>query len=38
VSVGACGGQKRVLNLLELELHEVVSYLVYVLGPDLGPL
>lgn len=35
VNVGARGGQKRVLHLLE---HEVVSCLVEVLRPDLEPL
>lgn len=31
------GGQKRILNLLQLELQEVVNCLILVLGPELGP-
>lgn len=33
--VGVCGGQKWVWKLLELELHEAASHLVWVLGTEL---
>lgn len=32
----ACGVQKRALNLLDLELEVVVSYLTWVLGTEFG--
>ena len=38
VSVGASGVQKRVLNPLQLELKEVMSYLIWVPGTKPGSL
>ena len=34
--MGACGGQKRVLDPLEPKLQAVVSFLKWVLGIELG--
>lgn len=38
VRAGACGGQKRVLVPLELELHGIVSRTIYDWQPNPGPL
>lgn len=38
VHTGACGGQKRVLVPLELELHGIVSQTIYDWQPNPGPL
>jgi hypothetical protein len=36
MSAGTCRSQKRAQDLLELELQEVVSYLIWVLGIEPG--
>lgn len=38
VLTGAHGGQKRTTDPLKLGFHEVVSYPVQILGPELSPL
>lgn len=38
VSTGACGGQRRVSEPLDLELQSVVRYMTWEIGTNLVPL